>query len=182
MKNYIRLFFLGDPYFHIVESDNDNFKELMEYLERELPSKAFLTTIDFDGISDDKTLFRTFQDAFDFPWYFGYNWNAFNECMRDLDWIKSGAYIIILKNIEKSPLDEEGKQIFFRSLIFIAKEWRNGMYYDEFPNPPTAFHIVFASETANIEKLKLLLKSNGIEELSTFEEIKDFFKDNPDVE
>jgi|WetSurMetagenome_2_1015567.scaffolds.fasta_scaffold160457_2 RNAse (barnase) inhibitor barstar len=174
MKNYVRLFFLGDPYFHVVEMDSNDFNDLMEYLEHNLPSKAFLTTIDLSNISDDKTLFRIFQDSFDFPWYFGYNWNAFHECMTDLSWIKSGAYILILKNLEKIPLDDEGKQLLFRSLIFITKEWRNGMYYnEEFPNPHTPFHIVFASETANISTLTKLLDSNGIKDIGRFKEIKD---------
>ncbi|QIS02446.1 hypothetical protein F5X71_09020 [Nocardia brasiliensis] len=30
-------------------------------------------------------LFAEFAAAFQFPWYFGQNWAAFDECMTDLD-------------------------------------------------------------------------------------------------
>ncbi|HEX7475835.1 MAG TPA: barstar family protein, partial [Dehalococcoidales bacterium] len=135
--------------------------------------KAFLTTSELADVSDDNALFTVFKGAFYFPEYFGYNWNAFDECMTDLNWIKSGSYILILKNLEKMPLDEEGRQILFRRLLFITKQWRNGMYSNkEFPRPHTPFHIIFASETSNMEKLTQLLKLNGITEIGTFEEIK----------
>ncbi len=32
-------------------------------------------------------LLDEFSAALQFPWYFGENWPAFNECIRDLDWL-----------------------------------------------------------------------------------------------
>jgi len=31
-----------------------------------------------------------------FPWYFGENWPAFDECIRDLSWLPADVYTLII--------------------------------------------------------------------------------------
>jgi len=46
------------------------------------------------GITDTEQLLILFQQGLDFP-YFGYNWNALSDCLRDLDWIKEHNIVIL---------------------------------------------------------------------------------------
>lgn len=45
-------------------------------------------------IQDKMALFKELYDILDFPGYFGFNWDALNDCLRDFCWINS--YEIIL--------------------------------------------------------------------------------------
>ena len=39
------------------------------------------------GIEDSQSLFRCFESALKFPGYFGWNWDAFRNCLLDLTWL-----------------------------------------------------------------------------------------------
>jgi hypothetical protein len=40
--------------------------------------------------------FDEFGAAFQFPYYFGENWDAFNDCVTDLDWLTGEGYVVII--------------------------------------------------------------------------------------
>lgn len=46
---------------------------------------------------DEAGMLAEFAAAFQFPWYFGQNWHAFDECFGELDWLdlRSGLGIVI---------------------------------------------------------------------------------------
>ena len=46
-------------------------------------------------ISEANELFKIYANLLDFPDYFGYNWNAFEECINDLEWISEYEIVII---------------------------------------------------------------------------------------
>ena len=39
--------------------------------------------------------------ALDFPSWFGANWDAFEDCVTDLEWISAPAYVVLLENMER---------------------------------------------------------------------------------
>ena len=45
-----------------------------------------------------QALFDEFAAALQFPYYFGENWNAFDECLADLEWLPGEAYVVLLAN------------------------------------------------------------------------------------
>lgn len=46
------------------------------------------------GISSKKDLFLFFSEKLSFPDYFGYNWDAFDECINDLSWLDAERIIL----------------------------------------------------------------------------------------
>jgi barstar (barnase inhibitor) len=59
------------------------------------------------GIRSKKKLFAIYADKLRFPDYFGWNWDAFEECLRDLSWLPAGQAIIIVH--EDLPFGAGGK-------------------------------------------------------------------------
>ncbi|MFI6169403.1 barstar family protein [Nocardia sp. NPDC051052] len=71
-------------------------------------------------------LFAELAAAFQFPWYFGNNWAAFDECMRDLDeWLPAGqqGYAVAVWNADTVLCNEKtALETLIRSLEFIQEE------------------------------------------------------------
>lgn len=52
--------------------------------------------IEGNKISDKNSLFKEFSEKLDFPDYFGFNWDAFSDCMTDLSWLdnKNSLFVV----------------------------------------------------------------------------------------
>jgi|RhiMetdeSRZDD1v2_1073273.scaffolds.fasta_scaffold05726_2 RNAse (barnase) inhibitor barstar len=59
----------------------------------------FVATVNALKCITEKGLLKEFANCFDFPDYFGWNLDALDECMRDLDWLKEKNYKIIVRNM-----------------------------------------------------------------------------------
>lgn len=74
------------------------------------PSSATLRFVRGNKMKTVETLFDEFSAALQFPYYFGENWAAFNECIADLDWLPGKTYIIVITNsdqlFKEESLDE----------------------------------------------------------------------------
>jgi hypothetical protein len=71
-------------------------------------------------------LFREFVRAFEFPEYFGWNWAAFHECIRDLSWIPAKSYLILIRHAEQLlSADEEELPTFRRLMEDAGRYWAN---------------------------------------------------------
>src|SRR5215467_10488887 len=48
------------------------------------------------SIKTQEDLFTAIAEAMNFPEYFGKNWDALEECLRDLEWISAKGYVLII--------------------------------------------------------------------------------------
>jgi RNAse (barnase) inhibitor barstar len=95
---------------------------------------------------NDVDLFHEFARTMNFPSYFGNNWDAFSECIGDLEWISAPAYVIYIINAEKLLEGEEESKfkILIEILEYNAKEWSQGRIEQyNVDHAITPFHIVF---------------------------------------
>ncbi len=53
-----------------------------------------LVRIDGAGMSTEAEMHDQFSERFEFPEYYGRNWDALYECLTDLSWTPAGAYIM----------------------------------------------------------------------------------------
>ena len=60
------------------------------------------------GLSSKQKLFAVLADKLKFPRYFGWNWDALDECLRDLSWLPSGRRVIVVH--ESLPFFDLGNQ------------------------------------------------------------------------
>ena len=86
-------------------------------------------------IQTESEFFRSIASAMQFPDYFGANWDALDECLRDLDWLPATGYVLFVDNAEQfwhQATHVAGRVV--ESWLFSAEEWgRAGV----------PFHLVF---------------------------------------
>ncbi|AXE28360.1 hypothetical protein C0216_33215 (plasmid) [Streptomyces globosus] len=82
---------------------------------------VFVARLNGREMTDETATFLHFGDVLRFPEYFGWNWNAFYDCLRDLQWLSTDRHIIIIESTE-SVLSEDHDA---RERLFAAL-WRAG--------------------------------------------------------
>ena len=54
--------------------------------------------------------FRTVSAALRFPDYFGMNWDAFDECITDLEWLKFTGLLIVIDRADRLFVNEKNRK------------------------------------------------------------------------
>jgi RNAse (barnase) inhibitor barstar len=54
--------------------------------------------VDLVGVEEESILFSRIASALSFPDYFGMNWNALIDCLRDLSWLNPKGVLVVLEN------------------------------------------------------------------------------------
>ncbi len=71
------------------------------------------------GIVRKRDLLTVLAHGLEFPKYFGWNWDAFEECLRDLSWIEESQRIILLH--EGLPFQPDwANRATYMSILFDA--------------------------------------------------------------
>ncbi|MET8911666.1 MULTISPECIES: barstar family protein [Micromonospora] len=91
-----------------------------------VPEAGNLVVARLDGakMTDADHVFYEFSDALLFPGYFGWNWDALSDCLRDLNWLPADSYLIV---VERAPLlmstSPDERQTLFRVLSRAVRTW-----------------------------------------------------------
>jgi RNAse (barnase) inhibitor barstar len=107
------------------------FVQVAEARSHVLLSSAFdrtgkLFSARFDGVSleNDDIVYLQFYTAFAFPEYFGWNWDALSDCLRDLSWCPADRYVVLIDRAERIlEQDREGRRVLLSILKRAAREW-----------------------------------------------------------
>jgi hypothetical protein len=91
--------------------------------------------IDGDGVAGKQDLMAALSSALELPDWFGGNWDALDECLRDLGWLDAGGHLLVIARAEglwrRNP---ELAGLLVRSWIDAGSAWaRKGV----------PFHLVF---------------------------------------
>jgi hypothetical protein len=92
-------------------------------LQFEMPG-AVVRMLRGKNMADSRGLFNEFAAALQFPCYFGNNWNAFDECVADLEWMPGNGYLLLIVDGGHVLRDEpQDRATFFRIMRSVGKEW-----------------------------------------------------------
>ncbi|MCP5060114.1 MAG: barstar family protein [bacterium] len=98
-------------------------------------SGLLLMECDVSNVSGDDSLFRKLASAMSFPDYFGGNWDAVDECLRDLEWLSGKGYVLLVRNSHQLWSTSPGSAgSLIESWLFCAEEWAS---------KGVPFHLVF---------------------------------------
>lgn len=114
------LYFSKDCYLYVIEATNSEITNWGWAIANEQPPRTVVRFLRGKKMKKIASLFDEFAAALQFPYYFGENWNAFRDCIIDLDWLPGSKYIFIITESEQILAEEPLEQ--FESLVTILQE------------------------------------------------------------
>ena len=82
--------------FRCVHFTSDHADGLADLLER-----GFVVRHVTSPLLSEDDLLRQVGRALDFPSYYGANWDAAEECLRDLEWLPANGYLLVIRGAER---------------------------------------------------------------------------------
>lgn len=95
-------------------------------LDELLPTSGsvYVARLNGQDMTDEISTFQQFDELLKFPEYFGWNWNAFYDCLRDLRWLSSDHHVLIIDAAESAlSEDDVAREEFFRALWRAGQRW-----------------------------------------------------------
>lgn len=145
---------IDEKYIKII-TDNQKFDEIYgkSCIESLKDEGNFTKFIDGETCTTQRKLFKQFSKEFNFPSYFSYNWDSFNECFCDLEWLGPKKRItLFIKNFDQLLItDQESYEIFIDLLLSGVKEWRTHRDENQFlVEPKIIFTVIIQSNRAQL--------------------------------
>ena len=114
-----------------------------------------------ERMRSDQEGFDELAAALQFPAYFGGNWNAVTDCLRDLQWLPGAGYLVVITNAGQlfSDTDVRAVASFVTSLKAAAGWWRQPQA-GPMAHAPTPFSVV-AHVSGDARNVKRRFESAG---------------------
>lgn len=82
-----------------------------------------IITINGRNCQTKQDLFKSFSEAFNFPDYFSFNWDSFDEVICDLSWVEEDAITLVINHYSDLLVDakDEDKDVFFDILSHVEE-------------------------------------------------------------
>jgi hypothetical protein len=128
----------GKRWAHLLSASLSDTTDALRALERSANGVAVRFIRGVKSISRP-AFFDEASAALQFPAYFGYNWDAFDECLCDPDWLTADGFVICVTEahrlLEASPTDAAK---FAEVMQAAAQHWR----HPPRQAPAKPFHLV----------------------------------------
>jgi len=113
------LWSIDDPWVHVVGAD----VEVQDLIANEAEGRV-VVILDARRMTDFEGLMAECQRAFRLPDYFGRNWLAFDECIRDLSWLPGLEYQVVIEHGNELLRDDvEELPTLMRALERAGQTW-----------------------------------------------------------
>jgi len=100
-----------------------------------------------------RSLFDEFAAALQFPDYFGENWDAFNDCLTDLEWLRTDrGYVLVITEPDAVLAAERAKTLkTFVEILTDAVQYfgENPVHSWQGDMRPLEFHVLLIAGKAN---------------------------------
>jgi len=123
-------------------------------------SKVFIGVLRGKRMRNREGLFDQFGALLQFPDYFGENWDAFLDCMRDLSWLRADGLVLVLWDAASVLADADPKALDI--LIDIFEDAGGSSAGDE-ADAGIPFHIVLHATPEQASSLQARLTAVGRE-------------------
>ena len=101
---------------------------------KKLNSNDIVCILEEKDLKNKKTLLRALAKNFNFPDYFGQNWDALADCLHDFNWYRRYNIVLIHRDSIKN-LNDKNQQTYLDILIGAANFWKK--------NKKRNFQVVF---------------------------------------
>lgn len=139
------LWTVTEPWLHVLPDTAD----VPAQLALPATGTSVVAALDADRMANTKLAFAQFDRGLRFPEYFGWNWDALADCLRDLAWLPADGYLIVIRNAERLLADEPAeREVLFRVLRVSARDWARPVGREGVP-----FNVVLMCPPAQVERL-----------------------------
>ncbi|AGL14312.1 barstar family protein [Actinoplanes sp. N902-109] len=117
-----------------------------------LPVQGRMVVARLDGarMPDDSHVFYEFADALLVPRYFGWNWDALSDCLRDLNWLPAEQYLVVVENAARLLSDNlADRHTLFRMLDRAVRHWASSL-----GKKPVAFKVLLVCDDDQASPLR----------------------------
>ncbi len=119
------LFRSHEPRLHLLLAGESEVCDALWALQRSSEGRAVCRVVRGRKATTEPAFFDECAAAWQFPYYFGENWDALDECLTDLEWLPAEAYVFCVSQgvrlLEKEPSAQQQRLLL--SLHRIANEW-----------------------------------------------------------
>ena len=135
---------LDPPYLVSTTYGLSELTNISRALERRDLSGGVIRFLRGEKMRTPAALFDEIAAALQFPYYFGENWAALDECIQDLDWLPGRGYLFIIlqSHIVLRDGPEEDFAVFLRILDSACRFWAKGDTAGPWDKPPTPCHVI----------------------------------------
>jgi hypothetical protein len=89
-----------------------------------MTGRTYVARLNGREMHDTDAVFQQFYDGLNLPDYFGWNWNALSDCLRDLKWLPADHYVLIVEAAEEALSgDSSEQQLLFNTLLRAGQRW-----------------------------------------------------------
>jgi hypothetical protein len=102
-----------------------------------------------NALDTKESLLRSVAKGLSFPKYFGENWDALDECINDLSWLKAKGIVVVLEKADdllKLPLDD--LTIFMNIIAGAIDNWKK---------EDILLHFVIVCSSATLLQMKRII-------------------------
>jgi hypothetical protein len=78
------------------------------------------------GVRGKRTLLTEYVRQLSLPEYFGWNWDALDECLRDLHWLPKVQRVAIVHEALPLARSSNGRRIYVQLLRGAVTAWKTG--------------------------------------------------------
>jgi RNAse (barnase) inhibitor barstar len=162
--DYEPLFKPEPPIFYVQVANESAFANLYLQLTSDYPQAA-IRMVRGDKSKTLPDFFNEIGAALQFPYYFGENWDAFDECITDLSWLDGEAYLLIINQAHLLLKDatENDFQILMQVLSDAHQTWLTQPQIINKDEHPTAFHVLLGCTDEYRSALTQRLTGSGVE-------------------
>ncbi|MGW7440641.1 barstar family protein [Streptomyces sp. NPDC054849] len=75
-----------------------------------MTGRTHVARLDGREMRDTDAVFQQFYDGLRLPDYFGWNWNALSDCLRDLKWLSSDHCVLIVETADEALSGDPSEQ------------------------------------------------------------------------
>lgn len=138
----IRLVRPGRPFVHLVDAAESALASALLHVAAAHPQAA-IRRIRGAKSRGTQGFFDEIAAAMQFPYYFGENWHALEDCLLDLTWLPAEAYLLVIEDADEWLVDEpaETHRAAFEILSGAAGAWQGPADGDD-QQPGLPFHLL----------------------------------------
>lgn len=158
-----RLYLPSPPYLHVIGASISEITDFGWSLVKHDPLRVVVRFLRGAKMRSLSSLYDEFAAALQFPYYFGENWNAFDECITDLEWIPGDVYVLIITDSQNMLAGESDQLEALTTLLAEAgREWSRPVANSHlWKRPAVAFHVIFQCDESEKQAVLSRLENVG---------------------